>query len=61
MSTQFIVFGVVVLGVLVWVAAQSSSEVAHLANMVLLVLLASMLVLHWSAIQPLFIKGGQSS
>jgi len=58
-GNRFTLFGIIVLSVVVWTAAQSADgEVRSTMNRFLFVLLTSMVLLNWQNISPLFIKKG---
>ena len=59
MNAEFTVGGLIILGVIFWAGGQSASgPVKNTYNGFLAVLLTSMIILNWSKISPLILKGG---
>lgn len=58
----FTTFGIITVGVIFWVASQNATgEARSLINMFLFTLLASMVLLNWWSIYPIFFKGGATN
>lgn len=58
-KTRFTALGIIVVAFALWLGGTSANgDARHAINLFLVVLLASMILLNWNRIGPLFIAGG---
>lgn len=58
-TESFTILGIIVVGIVLWVSAQSATgDARHAINLFLIVLLVSMVLINWYKISPLIFKGG---